>query len=982
MPESTYRIQFHKDFRFSDALAIVDYLASLGITELYSSPYLKARPGSRHGYDISDHSQLNPEIGTYEDFVALSRALRERGMGQLLDVVPNHMGIIGNENVWWNDVLENGPASPYAGYFDIAWHSLKPDLDDKVLLPVLGESYGKALESSSIRLCYESGIFSIRYFDHVFPVSPSTYDVVLKHRLPELEARCGAGSHEYAELLSILTAVAHLPSARATDPTQIAERNREKEVIKRRIRALTDAATMIADFVRENVDIFNGTQGDGHSFDLLDDLLDAQSYRLSSWRVASDEINYRRFFDINELAALSMEKPEVFTAAHALIMKLLREGHVTGLRIDHPDGLYDPREYLKRLQLHYALQVAADIAANGSQPLPADWESIEGPLGEALGDALKRRPLYVVVEKILGKDEPLPEDWPVAGTSGYDFAHALNDLFVEQINVRALTRLYQQWTGMTTPLRDLVYQKKYLTLEVSLASELQMLAHRLDRLSENNRWSRDFTLNNLRRALHEVIACFEVYRTYISGPDISQRDKRIIERAVEQAKRRNPVLSVALFDFVRDVLLLRFPEGESAELRAEQVQFVGKFQQLTAPVMAKGFEDTAFYVYNRLISLNEVGGDPGQFGASLEVFHERNLARLREHPRALSATATHDTKRGEDARARINVLSEMPGEWKRAIARWHLLNRKYRQTIDELRVPGRNEEYFFYQTLIGAWPSPPPATPEQMKEFTDRLLLYMQKAIHEAKEHTSWVNPNPTYDEGVRRFVARVLDSDKNARFLADFSAFHNEVDHYAIFNTLSQALLKIDSPGVPDIYQGTELRDFSFVDPDNRRAVDYAARRQLLTEFDAGVTKNVSGLTAELLESRMDGRIKLYVLSRALRCRRDHPGLFSDGDYLPAMAADPFADNVCAFVRRQQGATALVAAPRLLRRVVQPGEVPLGEFWRDAVLFLPADVTPRRWRDVFAGTLLEIEERDGRPCVALAKVFGQFPVALLLAEG
>ncbi len=980
-PESTYRVQFHKGFRFQDALAVVDYVHALGVTDLYASPYLKARPGSMHGYDISDHGQLNPEIGTEEDYAALARALRERGMGQILDVVPNHMGIMGNQNVWWNDVLENGPASPYAGYFDIAWHSLKPDLDDKVLLPVLGDPYGKALESLHIRLAYEAGAFVVRYFENVFPVSPSGYDRILKHRLPELEQALGAENPDCVELLSILTAIAHLPPATTRDPGQVAERHREKEVIKRRLGTLTEQSKEVRDFVLKNVEHFNGENGNHHSFDLLDDLLNAQPYRLASWRVASDEINYRRFFDINELAALSMEKPEVFAVTHGLILRLLRQGDVNGLRIDHPDGLFDPRQYLQRLQRYYALAVARDTAEQHFPALAQEWDAVTDPLADELAGVVREHPLYVVVEKILGTDEPVPPDWPAAGTTGYEFLHALNDLFADHGNAKAFTKVYQQWTGVATPLRDLVYQKKYLTLQVSLASELQMLAHQLDRLSERNRWSRDFTLNSLRRALREIIACFEVYRTYITGTDISPRDRKVIERAVSQAKRRNPALSGAAFDFVREMLLLQLPDEAGPEVAREQVRFVGKFQQLTAPVTAKGLEDTAFYVYNRLLSLNEVGGDPGQFGAPLATFHERNRYRLEHHPHALSATATHDTKRGEDARARIHVLSEMPAEWKRAVSRWHLLNRRHRQSADDDPAPDRNEEYFFYQTLVGAWPSPPPAGREQMAAFAERIRLCMHKAVHEAKVHTSWVNPNPAYDEAVDLFVARVLDPEKNGRFLADFAEFHVEVNHYGLLNGLSQALVKIVSPGAPDVYQGTELWDFSLVDPDNRRPVDYELRRRILADLDARATGDRTELARELIGSRADGRVKLYVVSRALRCRRDHAGLFTEGEYVAAGASEPFTDNVCAFMRRRWRAAALAVVPRLLRRVVGPGELPLGAAWRDGVLFLPPDA-PRRWRDVFSGAVLDSTERDGRPVLAVAEAFATFPLALLLAEG
>jgi (1->4)-alpha-D-glucan 1-alpha-D-glucosylmutase len=992
-PESTYRLQFHKGFRFQDARAIVAYLADLGVADCYASPYLKARPDSQHGYDITDHRQLNPEIGGDDDYQAWVAALKDHGMGQVLDVVPNHMGIMGNENLWWNDVLENGRASPYAAFFDIDWNSAKPDLHDKVLLPILGDPYGKALEALQIRLHYEGGAFGVHYFEHRFPVDPATYSRVLRHRLDELEKELGAQAEAFIEYQSILTAIAHLPGHEITEPAAVAERQREKEVIKRRLAGLTGSSEAVRAFIEANVQLFNG-QANGrpepHRFDLLDDLLQAQPYRLSWWRVASDEINYRRFFDVNELAALSMEKPEVFAATHELVLRLLGDGHVQGLRIDHPDGLFDPGEYLRRLQQQYALEIARRLVAKEPAFAGLQWKDVEGPLADALSQAAAHpetpfhMPLYVVVEKILAPDEPLPEDWPVCGTTGYEFLNALNAVFVDRDHATALTRLYRKWTQHEDPFRELVYQKKYLILQVSLSSELNMLALQLDRLSEKNRWSRDFTLNSLRRALREVIACFEVYRSYITGPDVNPRDRRYVEKAVAQAKRRNPAISGALFDFVQDMLLF-VHEGHVTEAdQAEQRRFVGKFQQVTSPVMAKGLEDTAFYVYNRLLSLNEVGGDPRQFGISVAAFHRRNQERQARFPYGLSATATHDTKRGEDTRARINVLSELPRLWQQALARWSRWNKKHKLYRDDEAIPDRNEEYFLYQTLVGAWQLGP-AGPQEWAHFRERVGAYMLKAMHEAKVHTSWINPNPAHDEAIRQFVGAILDEGRGRRFLDDFRHFQRRIDHYALFNSLSQTLLKLTSPGVADVYQGTELWDFSLVDPDNRRPVDYEQRRRLLAELNARLAhrpEQLPALCRELTETREDGRVKLYLLMGALHCRRDHPGLFTAGEYLPAHADGGRDENVCAFVRRSQANMALAAAPRLLTRVIEPGELPLGEIpWGEARLHVPAGGPGRRWRNVFTGEVVTTAEHEGKDSVRLAEVFAHIPVALLLLE-
>jgi (1->4)-alpha-D-glucan 1-alpha-D-glucosylmutase len=1003
LPESTYRLQLNHDFRFLDAIAIIGYLHDLGITTCYASPYLKARPGSTHGYDITDHRLLNPEIGSDGEHAAWVQTLREHGMGLILDVVPNHMGIGGSVNPWWRDVLENGQSSAYASYFDIDWHSSKPDLDGKVLLPILGDPYGKVLEAMQLRLHHDNGAFEIHYFDHHIPISPCTCGAILEHHADELEQELGAASEALTEFHSIRTAIAHLPSQRSTDPTKVAERRREKEVIKRRLAALAAGCPAVRAFLERTVERFNGgAPGNGkpdpHTFDLLDRLLDAQPYRLAWWRVAADEINYRRFFDVNELAALNMEKPEVFAVTHERILQMVSSGQVQGLRIDHPDGLFNPEQYLDRLQTHYAYQIARnqrDSAPAARQNGDQTAEDRDRALLDAITAAAARRhpdnvffrPLYVVVEKILAPDEPLPETWPVSGTTGYEFLNALNQLLVDHNNAAAFTRLYRKFTEREIPFRDLVYRKKYLILQVALSSELNMLAVQLDRLSEKNRWSRDFTLNSLRRALREIISCFEVYRPYITAANVSPRDRRVVERAVTEAKRRNPAISDALFDFVQEMLLPGAEEQadrDSGSARQEQLRFVGKFQQVTAPVMAKGVEDTAFYIHNRLVSLNEVGGDPMQFGLSIAGFHRRNQARLARFPRGLSATATHDTKRGEDTRARIAVLSEIPRLWHLAVNRWARLNKRHKLQRSEEALPDRNEEYFLYQTLVGAWPLGE-ATAEQMQQLRQRLSAYLQKAMREAKVHTSWINPNPAFDAAVEQFLQAILDEDKGKRFLADFRSFQARVDHYALFNSLSQALLKVASPGAPDIYQGTELWNFHLVDPDNRQSVDYGRRRVLLDDLlrrAAAGPEALPELCRQLVLNRQDGQIKLYLLMRALRCRRDHPGLFAEGEYLPATASSRYDEHVCAFVRRHNAQTALVVAPRLLTRVIELGELPLGaEAWQEGLLMLPREVSTRRWRDVFTGQVVEGAVHDGRLSLQLADLFAHFPAALLMGE-
>ncbi len=984
-PEATYRLQFHAGFTFRDATRLLAYWRDLGISHLYASPYLKARPGSQHGYDISDHRVLNPEIGSEEDYAAWVQAIQEHGLGQVCDVVPNHMGIAGNENSWWNDILENGPSSPYASFFDIDWYSsLKAELREKVLLPMLGGTYGEVLEAGQLSVQYQAGVFTIHYFDHRFPVAPDTYGLILEHRLAELQQTLGPEAPALIEYQSILTAIKHLPSRSEREPARTAERLREKEVIKRRLAAVTESTPAVQQFLADNIALFNGKVGDPHSFDLLDNLLNAQAYRLAFWRVATDEINYRRFFDVNELAAVSMERPEVFTATHELIFRLLRERKVTGLRIDHPDGLYDPKQYLQRLQRHHVLERARTL-----EGAAADWADLQEPLLQEIqarqerGEAWLQRPLYVLVEKILGKAEPLPEDWPVHGTTGYGHLNAINGLFVDTANARAFTTLYQRWTFIPEAFPDLVYRNKFLILQVSLSSELHMLAHQLDQLSERNRWSRDFTLTSLRHALREIIACFPVYRSYITGPEIPPRDRAYVQSAVARAKRRNPAISASLFDFVRDLLLFKSPDSADDAFREEQRRFVGKFQQVTAPVMAKGVEDTAFYVYNRLLSLNEVGGDPDQFGIAPAVFHQRNQDRQAKWPRSFSATATHDTKRGEDVRARLNVLSEMPLEWRQCLNRWQRLNKRYRIQLEDQAVPDRNEEYFLYQTLVGAWPLEP-ATTAQMAEFGERIQAYMQKAIHEAKVHTSWINPHREYDEAIRQFVANILDDKLSRRFLDDMRSFQKQISHLGLFNSLSQTLSKIVSPGVPDTYQGTELWDFSLVDPDNRRPVDYELRQRLLGDlrgrFALGGDALVE-LARELAATKEDGRIKMYVVWRALHARRAHPGLFAEGEYVPLEAVGSRRDNVVALVRRREAEAAVVVVPRLITRLVAgPNEQPVGAAaWQDTAVVLPNFEPETPLRNVYTGEVLTPAAVDGRTVLPLADVLRHFPVALLM---
>jgi (1->4)-alpha-D-glucan 1-alpha-D-glucosylmutase len=962
IPGATYRLQLNRSLRFADARALVPYFQRLGISDLYTSPFLRALPGSMHGYDVTDHTSINPEIGSDEELAALLEALSDHGMGLLIDVVPNHMGIDDESNRWWWDVLENGPSSPYAKFFDIDWTPPKEDLANKVLLPILGDQYGKVLENGEIQLLYDAGAFFIAYYERRFPVAPRSSIAVLEPACERVRAILDPEDPHLVEFESILTSLKMLPPRTETDPERIRIRLREKEVAKRRLAALTTASPAVREALEQTVTGMNGQRGDPQSFDALEALLALQAYRLSYWRVATDEINYRRFFDINHLAAIRVEEPEVFEAVHGIIFELLRTGCVTGLRIDHPDGLFDPSQYF------------ADLQAACSRVFPAP---------RALGPSADRNEslCYLVVEKILVRDERLRTDWNIHGTTGYEFLNQVNGIFIDSRAEQHFHEMYAHLTGHPFRFGDIAYQGKTLILHGTMSSELHVLARRLDRISEQHRWSRDFTLFSLQEALAEVIACFPVYRTYIRATSntVGDEDHHYILSALRTAKRRNPAVSESIFDFIGSVLLLQDPEGLGAGEQADRRDFVMRFQQITGPVMAKGIEDTAFYRAYPLASLNEVGGNPERFGLSTEVFHRQNAERLANWPHAMLATSTHDTKRSEDVRARINVLSEMPREWERVLLHWQALNHAKKVALDGVEVPDANEEYLLYQTLVGAWPLRPMDDAEH-QHFVERIERYMEKALKEAKLHTSWINPNEAYDQAVKQFVRGILQPQGDNRFLADFRQFHRRISQVGMWNSLSQTLLKMTVPGVPDFYQGTELWDFSLVDPDNRQPVDFQKRLLLLEELQRREAKGKASLIRELMAEREDGRIKLYVISKVLTFRRTHRKLFEQGAYLPLTGSAALQDHVVAFARRIENQWVLVAAPRLLMTLSPSANPPVGKrIWKANTVHLPVG-TPLRWQNIFTGEELSAFERGTAEWgIFLHELFRRLPVALLV---
>jgi (1->4)-alpha-D-glucan 1-alpha-D-glucosylmutase len=947
-PSATYRLQFHAGFTFAEARELVPYLHALGVSHIYASPYVQARSGSLHGYDVADPNALNPELGTSADYDRLVETLQAHDMGQLVDVVPNHMGIGDPGNYRWVDVLENGPASIYADYFDINWRpsGAQPHDQLKLVVPTLGDQYGKVLENGDLRVVYGQGAFEVAYYDQRFPIAPDSFPRLLDAAAERLEAEVGRRHEHTQELASILTALRHLPPRRMLEAAAMEERNREKEIVKRRITALHVASPGFRRALDEVLATVNADSTDPSRFDALDELLADQSYRLAFWRVAAEEINYRRFFDITELAAVRMEDPVVFADTHRLLLQLIADGQIQGLRIDHPDGLRDPAAYFRQLQE----RIAAVRPRGDRDP------------GELF---------CVVVEKILEASERLRPDWRVFGTTGYDFLNVVNGLFVERQNEQFFSTIYFRFLKQGAQrFADLANSTKKMVMLISLASEVNELGNLLRDLAGRDRRHRDFTLNSLTFAIREVIAALRIYRTYIDPETgaAAPADCTAIELAVGEAKRRNPRTDPSVFDFVGDTLLLR--DTPTPALHEERLRFIARFQQTTGPVMAKGTEDTAFYQYNRLISLNEVGGDPDQFGRSLTAFHRHNLDAARAWPATMLASSTHDTKRSEDVRARINALSEFPREWRAALTRWTRLNGRKKVSVQGRVAPDRNEEYLLYQTLLGAWPAGGADA-----DFARRIREFMLKALKEAKVHTSWITPNAEYEAAVLQFVDAVLDPGDSAAFLEDFAQLQQRIAFIGRFNSLSQAVLKLGSPGIADIYQGNELWDLSLVDPDNRRPVDYARRRQLLAELEVPEADRRALARRLVAEIADEGRIKLYLTQRLLHLRRAAPGLFIGGAYAP-LRGHP---HLGAFVRTAGGQLLVIAAPVRIATLVGHSLVPpLGaQVWGTQRLRVPA----ASYRDLFTGRRFESTGGGHRLEVPLAELFEDFPVAALISE-
>lgn len=939
VPRVTYRLQFNAGFRLADAQAALPYLAALAISHVYASPLLKARPGSTHGYDVIDPSQLNPEIGDEAAFDALHQALQAHGMHLLLDIVPNHMGVLEADNLWWLDVLENGPAAEHARAFDIEWQPPQHELRGKVLLAVLGQPYGQVLEAGEIVPVFEParGQFVLHYHAHRFPVDPAHHaDLLALAPLPE-----AANAEQQAQIESLRAGFARLPDRNTEDSVERATRQREGAALKQALARLHADWPWVPAWLDACAARLTGRAGDPASFDRLDALLQRQAYRLAFWRAAGDEINYRRFFDINGLAALRAEDPGVFDASHKLVLQWLRSGRIAGLRIDHPDGMADPEAYFRRLQ-----------------------EAAAGDSGRAA---------YIVVEKILADDEAWPREWPVHGDTGYRFANQVNGVFVDGANEAAFDELYAVGLEQPVSFDAELDAAKRSVMAVSLAADLRLLTELAHDIGLRQRQTRDLTRPGLKAAIVEYVAAFDVYRSYVSERGVGPLDRARIEKAAALARTRCRPSQLRYLDFLRQLLLQ--PLEEDATLLACQRRFVQRLQQFTAPVMAKAMEDTAFYRYHRLVSLNDVGGDPRRFGMPVAAFHAANAARRRDMPHTLLGSSTHDSKRSEDVRARLDVLSEMPQRWLQAVQRWREMARtQWRIGGLEITLTA-NDEMLLFQTLLGVWPLAL-SDDQALAALRDRVAAYMLKAVREAKQTSSWLDGNDDYENTLQRCVELLLARLEPNPFLSDLRRFAGELAPFGCVNSLALVACKLTAPGVPDIYQGCEDWMFALVDPDNRQPVDFASLRDKL----GVVSRLVEGGRAAQALRRMhlpSGPHKLFVTWRLLQWRRETEALFRDGDYLALETSGDKAAHVLAFARHDaEGRCSITVVPRL-SHAASGGDIDAlldGSCWGDTQVLLPDELAGREWVDVVADRALP--QTGDR--LAVAGLLQLVPVAVL----
>jgi (1->4)-alpha-D-glucan 1-alpha-D-glucosylmutase len=929
VPRATYRIQFTPDFGFRAARSVLPYLSELGISHIYASPIFAARRSSTHGYDVIDPNRINRELGSEKELDDLWADVSSKDMGWIQDIVPNHMAF-DSRNEMLIDILENGYSSPYFQQFDIDWNHPYESLRGKILAPFLGRFYGECLEDGEIQLGYDRNGFHVTYYDLHFPIRLESYRKILGSTIRILETRIGQNHPEVSRLSSVIDS---LEDSKSGD--QHPSRREEIAAAKKSLWELYTTHQDIKTLVDEALDKFNGEKGTAESFNRLDELLSEQLFRLSFWKVATEEINYRRFFNINELISVRVEDEPVFRSTHDLTLKFLSQKRLDGVRVDHIDGLYDPATYLERIRA-------------------ISPES------------------YVVVEKILHPDEDLAMTWPVQGTTGYDFLNAVNGVLCERKSDKRFEKIYSKFTGRHIQFDSLVADRKRLIIGRHMAGDIDRLAHLLKNISSKDRYARDITLYGLKRALVEILALFPVYRTYINTSGVcGKTDRAYIQDAVKKARETNPALVLEL-NFIQKFLLLEFSDTMSLQEKKDWLHFVMSFQQLTGPLMAKGFEDTALYIYNKLVSLNDVGGSPSRFGISPVEFHYFNKRRATSWPHTMNATSTHDTKRGEDVRARISVLSEMHDEWEKRAKTWSKMNVAKKTMVGAKEIPDANDEYFYYQTLVGAFPF----RDDEYQEFVERINTYIIKVVREAKVHTAWLKHDAVYEDGFLSFIKQTLLPSETNHFLNDIRPFQKKVAHYGVFNSLSQTLLKMTCPGVPDFYQGTELWDLSLVDPDNRRPVDFELRMKYIRQITEKETAGVLPLLQELLTTKEDGRIKLYTIYKTLKERKAQKEVFDNGEYLPIKVSGNHRNHVIAFARCNQRRWAIVVAPRRFAPLITHSQFPLNEeVWLDTAIEVPQGA-PNRWRNVFSEKMLK---SNGR--LEIAEVCENFPVALLLAK-
>lgn len=950
VPVATYRLQMNSQFKFADAETITGYLKQLGISDIYASPIFKARPGSMHGYDVIDPTKLNPELGSDIEFESLIQTMRENTLSLLLDIVPNHMGISPG-NPFWMDFLQNGSSSRYASFFDIDRTAGEGINAGKVLLPILGKPYGKALEDQEIKLVMHDSNIYLQYYENYLPLNVASLISIISLNLDSLKA-----SRSASDVTRLKQKLTKGKKVDGTAGQTVTLEQLDPHDIESDIRALISSSLEVREHIQKNLDILNGEKGNSRSFDKLDEIINQQIYRLAYWRTGRRELNYRRFFDINTLIGVRVELPEVMEVTHALIFRLIQDGKVDGLRIDHIDGLYNPVVYLKNLQRRTGR-------------------------------------FYIVVEKILSGDEFLPGDWPVHGTTGYDFAREVNNLFIDAAGLQKLDEHYKSMIQQSIQFSDVVYEKKKLVIEELFSGETETLSNRLYTLASKDRYARDLGWQDIHQTLVEITACLPVYRTYTHSFEISPIDKRYLELAFTEARRRQPVLEDSALEFLGRVFFLDFPEQFNQQQKQEWLSAVMKWQQFSGPATAKGLEDTALYNYSRLISLNVIGAALQPQDFSIESFHHFNLDRQAHWPATINATSTHDTKRSEDVDARLNVLSEKSREWTVHLSWWRRMNYTSLQKAHGQTVPDPNTEEFLYQSLLGSWPlaltpsstslgisqsAPVKAENDaRLAEFKERFKSYMIKSVREAKVHTNWIRPDEDYEKALLDFMEAIFENTQPNDFLDEFVHFKREISFFGAINSLSQALLKITSPGLPDFYQGTELWDFSLVDPDNRRPVDYSLRQQLLNELMEKEKENRLDLIEDMLDHWQDGRVKLYLIYKALSLRNQERELYLKGEYIPLTIESDKPECGVAFARRSGESWAITIVPRLSTKLTQSPHFPTGKhtWFKDAIPL--SDGIPKQWRNIFTEEKVEVNNNR----LLLAEALAAFPVGLLKNE-